>query len=44
LPSFTAGWWFPFEGSKGQTFKAAVIVCAVDVMESISIAKALALK
>lgn len=34
-------WWFPFD-NVGRQFGLAIKVCAIDVLESISIAKALA--
>lgn len=43
LPGQTISWWFPMEHF-GQKFKLAIIVCLIDVLESISIAKALAYK
>ena len=43
LPGETVSWFFPMSHF-GQKFKLAVIVCLIDVLESISIAKALAYK
>ncbi len=41
LPHETVSWWFPMPDFKRQ-IGLAVIVCLIDVLESISIAKALA--
>jgi sulfate transporter 4 len=43
LPHFTAGWWFPLISATPQLTLAALI-CIIDIVESISIAKALAAK
>lgn len=42
LPHETVTWWFPMPDFSRQ-IGLAVIVCLIDVLESISIAKALAL-
>ena len=41
LPKETVSWWFPMPDF-GRQIGLAVIVCMIDVLESISIAKALA--
>ncbi|KAI7843852.1 hypothetical protein COHA_002403 [Chlorella ohadii] len=41
LPDFTAGWWLPLFNVSRQMV-LAVLICMVDICESISIAKALA--
>ena len=41
LPDFTAGHWFPLDNAARQV-TLAIIICLVDICESISIAKALA--
>lgn len=41
LPHQTVTWWFPFHDI-GRFIGLAIKVCAIDVLESISIAKALA--
>lgn len=43
LPGATVGWWRPIP-LVGKKFGYAIIICLVDLLESISIAKALALK
>lgn len=43
LPGSTIGWWAPIP-QIGKKLGYAVIICLIDVLESISIAKALALK
>lgn len=43
LPGCTIGWWSPIP-QVGRKFGYAVIICLIDLLESISIAKALALK
>lgn len=43
LPHETATWWFPMS-QVGSKVGLALLVCAIDVLESISIAKALAYK
>ena len=43
LPHETATWWFPMS-NVGAKVGLALLVCAIDVLESISIAKALAYK
>lgn len=43
LPGCTIGWWSPIP-QVGKKFGYAVIICLIDLLESISIAKALALK
>ena len=43
LPKASTGWFFPMD-MFGEKFKLAVVVCIIDVLESISIAKALAYK
>lgn len=40
-PDFTAGWWLPLFNVSRQMV-LAVLICMVDICESISIAKALA--
>lgn len=44
LPGYTGNLFFPFVGTVSKTFGLAVIVCLIDLTESISIARALALK
>ena len=41
LPDFTAGWWLPLY-NVGRQMTLAVLICMIDICESISIAKALA--
>ena len=41
LPDFTAGWWLPLY-NVGRQMTLSVIICLVDICESISIAKAMA--
>ena len=41
LPSFTGSWWLPLF-DVGRQMTLAVLICMIDVCESISIAKALA--
>ena len=41
LPDFTAGWWFPLYEA-GAQLELAILVCLVDIVESTSIARALA--
>lgn len=43
LPHETISWWFPMEHFS-KKLGLALLVCAIDVLESISIAKALAFK
>jgi sulfate transporter 4 len=43
LPGETVSWWFPIPNF-GKKMGYAVIICLVDVLESVSIAKALAFK
>ncbi|KAL3138605.1 hypothetical protein ABBQ32_006371 [Trebouxia sp. C0010 RCD-2024] len=43
LPGCTIGWWSPIP-QVGKKLGYAIIICLIDVLESISIAKALALK
>ena len=43
LPHYTGNLFFPFVGTLGKTFTLSVVVCLVDITESISIARALAL-
>ena len=43
LPHETATWWFPMS-NVGAKVGLALLVCAIDVLESVSIAKALAYK
>ena len=43
LPKASTGWFFPMD-MFGEKFKLAIVVCIIDVLESISIAKALAYK
>lgn len=42
LPHQTVTWWFPMPSDFGRIILLAIKVCAIDVLESISIAKALA--
>ncbi|KAK9915884.1 hypothetical protein WJX75_005651 [Coccomyxa subellipsoidea] len=42
LPHETVTWWFPMPSKIGGLIALAIKVCAIDVLESISIAKALA--
>jgi sulfate transporter 4 len=44
LPGYVGGTFFPLVGSTGGTLGLAVLVCIIDMAESISIARALALK
>ena len=44
LPGYTGNKFFPFVGGIGQTFGLSIVVCLIDLTESISIARALALK
>ncbi len=46
LPHATVSWWNPPGGipQVGKKFSYAIIICLIDLLESISIAKALALK
>ena len=44
LPGYTGNLFFPFVGTVQKTFGLSVIVCLIDLTESISIARALALK
>ena len=41
LPGFTGGWWLPLY-NVSQQMVLAVLICMVDICESISIAKAMA--
>lgn len=41
LPGVTICWWFPLENA-GRTIGLALLVCIIDICESISIATALA--
>lgn len=41
LPAFTVGWWAPLY-DVGKQMVLAVLICFIDICESISIAKALA--
>ena len=43
LPHETATWWFPMP-QFGQKLGYAVVICLIDLLESLSIAKALAAK
>lgn len=43
LPDASWGWWFPMDHF-GKKIALAIEVCLIDVLESISIAKALAYK
>lgn len=43
LPGSTLSWWSPIP-RLGKKFTYAIIICLIDLLESISIAKALALK
>jgi len=43
MPNFTAGWFFPMSNF-GSEIVLAIIICMVDICESISIAKAMALR
>lgn len=42
LPGYTGNKFLPFVGSIGETFALSVVVCLIDLTESISIARALA--
>ena len=44
LPGYTGDKFFPFVGSVGETLGLSIVVCLVDLTESISIARALAQK
>ena len=44
LPGYTGNLFFPFVGPVGKTFGLSVVVCLIDLTESISIARALAIK
>ena len=44
LPGYTGDKFFPFVGSVGETLGLSVVVCLIDLTESISIARALAQK
>jgi sulfate transporter 4 len=44
LPGYVGDTFFPLVGSTGKTLGLAVLVCIIDLAESISIARALALK
>ena len=44
LPGYTGNKFFPFVGGIGQTFGLSIVVCLIDLTESISIARAVALK
>ena len=44
LPKETVTWWFPMPHNFSRIFLLAVVICLIDVLESISIAKALAYK
>ena len=44
LPGYTGNKFFPFVGGIGPTFGLSIVVCLIDLTESISIARALALK
>jgi sulfate transporter 4 len=41
LPAFTGGWWFPLYNA-GRQLLLSIIICVIDMCESMSIAKALA--
>ncbi|KAL4533882.1 hypothetical protein Ndes2437B_g03200 [Nannochloris sp. 'desiccata'] len=43
MPSVTVGWWFPLYDT-GKQLLLAVVICLIDMCESMSIAKALASK
>ena len=43
MPHETATWWFPMP-QFGQKLGYAVVICLIDLLESLSIAKALAAK
>ena len=43
LPDFTVSWWVPLY-NVGKQMMLAVLICFIDICESISIAKALAQK
>lgn len=43
LPSVTVSWWFPLK-SAGRQIVLALLICVIDIVESISIAKLLAAK
>lgn len=44
LPKETVTWWFPMPQNFSRIALLAVVICLIDVLESISIAKALAYK
>lgn len=44
LPGYVGDRFFPFVGSLGSTLTLAILVCIIDLAESISIARALALR
>ena len=44
LPGYTGSKFFPFVGGVGKTFGLSIVICLIDLTESISIARALALK
>ena len=41
MPDFTAGWWLPLY-NVGRQMTLAILICLIDICESISIAKAMA--
>lgn len=41
MPAFTASWFFPLF-NVGKQITLSVLICAIDICESISIARALA--
>ena len=44
LPKETVSWWFPMPPNFTRLALLSVVICLIDVLESISIAKALAYK
>ena len=44
LPKETVTWWFPMPHNFTRLALLSVVICLIDVLESISIAKALAYK
>jgi hypothetical protein len=44
LPKETVTWWFPMPENFSRIALLAIVICLIDVLESISIAKALAYK
>ena len=44
LPKETVTWWFPMPHNFSRLLLLSIVICLIDVLESISIAKALAYK